>query len=211
MLSCSVMSNSLLTPRTAPYQAPLSMGFPRQEYWSGLPFPSPGDLPDPRVKPVSLAPPALAGRFFSTVPRGNLPGRGHKSCDVWELISQEKSIQFQLLGIRIVRWAFAMFGQPTPFWNACFLSLFEGHLSDPGSKGLRLKFDSCEDWIVGRKLSRAHCPKQIYEFSSFQSFLESTDAETICDWNSRVWFKLRTTYSKLSFLNFSLEISLPGD
>uniref|UniRef100_A0A4W2I4W5 Ion transport domain-containing protein n=1 Tax=Bos indicus x Bos taurus TaxID=30522 RepID=A0A4W2I4W5_BOBOX len=59
--------------------------------------------------------------------------------------------------------------------------LFEGHLSGPGSKGLRLKFGSCEDWIVGRKLSRAHCPQEIYEFSSFQSFLESADAETTCD------------------------------
>ena len=45
-------------------QAPLSMGLSRQEYWSGLPFPSPGDLPDPRIKPISLATPALAGRFF---------------------------------------------------------------------------------------------------------------------------------------------------
>jgi len=40
-------------------------GFPRQEYWSGLPFPSPGDLPDPGAKPVS---PALAGGFFTTEP-----------------------------------------------------------------------------------------------------------------------------------------------
>ena len=37
------------------HQAPLSMGFPRQEYWSGLPFPSPGDLPDPGIKPASPA------------------------------------------------------------------------------------------------------------------------------------------------------------
>ena len=44
-------------------QAPLSMGFPRQEYWSGLPFPSPGDLPDPGVKPETLMSPALASGF----------------------------------------------------------------------------------------------------------------------------------------------------
>ena len=49
------------------HQAPLFMGFPGQEYQSGLPFPSPRDLPDPGVKPVS---PALAGRFFATEPRG---------------------------------------------------------------------------------------------------------------------------------------------
>ena len=43
------------TPWTTAYQAPLSMGFSRQEYWSGLPFPSPGDLPDPGIEPGSPA------------------------------------------------------------------------------------------------------------------------------------------------------------
>ena len=43
------------TPWTVVYKAPLSMEFSRQEYWSGLPFPSPGDLPDPEIKPRSLA------------------------------------------------------------------------------------------------------------------------------------------------------------
>ena len=52
-----------VTPWTVASQAPLSMGFPRQKYWSGLPFPSPGDLPNPGIKPVSTA---LAGRFFTT-------------------------------------------------------------------------------------------------------------------------------------------------
>ena len=51
-------------------QAPLSMGIPRQEYCSGLPFPSLGDLPDPGIEPVSPESPALAGRFFSTLPPG---------------------------------------------------------------------------------------------------------------------------------------------
>ena len=49
------------------------MGFSRQEYWSGLPFPPPGDLPEPGVKPVSLAPLALAGRFFTAASPGK-PG-----------------------------------------------------------------------------------------------------------------------------------------
>ncbi|ELR49492.1 hypothetical protein M91_06984, partial [Bos mutus] len=48
------------------HQAPLSMRFSRQEYWSGLPFLSPGDLSNPGIKPVSLMSPALAGRFFTT-------------------------------------------------------------------------------------------------------------------------------------------------
>ena len=54
------------TPRTAACQAPLSMGFSRQGYWSGLSFPSQGDLPDPGIKPTSLKSPALAGGFFTT-------------------------------------------------------------------------------------------------------------------------------------------------
>ena len=49
------MSNSFVTPWTVARQASLSMGFPRQEYWSVLPFPSPGDLPDPGIKPASPA------------------------------------------------------------------------------------------------------------------------------------------------------------
>ena len=53
------------TPRNA-HQAPLSMGFPRQEYWSGFPFPSPGDLPDPGIKPTYLESAALAVRLFTT-------------------------------------------------------------------------------------------------------------------------------------------------
>ena len=52
-----------VTPWTVARQAPLSMEFPRPEYWSGLPFPSPGDLPDPETEPPS---PALAGKFFTT-------------------------------------------------------------------------------------------------------------------------------------------------
>ena len=58
-LSRSVMSCSFATPRTVVQQAPLSMNFPRQEYWSGLSFPPPGNPPDTGIKPVSLASPAL--------------------------------------------------------------------------------------------------------------------------------------------------------
>ena len=54
------------TPWTVAHQAPLSMGFSRQEYCSGLPCPPPGDLPDPGIKPKSLTSPALAGGFFTT-------------------------------------------------------------------------------------------------------------------------------------------------
>jgi len=63
------------------YQAPLSIGFSRQEYWSGLPFLSPGDLPDPRIEPTS---PALASGFFTIVP----PGKPHQTSTRRELRSQ---------------------------------------------------------------------------------------------------------------------------
>ena len=54
-----------VTPWTVARQAPLFMGFSRQEYWSGLPCPSLGDLPDPRIKSTSLTSPAVAGGFFT--------------------------------------------------------------------------------------------------------------------------------------------------
>ena len=62
-----VVSDSFGTPWTVARQAPLSTGFPRQECWNGLPFPSPGDLPDPGIEPIS---PSLAGGYFSTEPPG---------------------------------------------------------------------------------------------------------------------------------------------
>ena len=66
----SVMSNSLMTPWDVACQAPLSMGCPRQEYWSGLPFPSPGDLPDPGIEPKSHA---LQANSLSSEPPGKPP------------------------------------------------------------------------------------------------------------------------------------------
>ena len=56
-----------VTPWTVAHQAPPSMGFSRQEYWSGLPFPSPGDLPDPGIKPRS---PALQAKALTSEPPG---------------------------------------------------------------------------------------------------------------------------------------------
>ena len=69
----------LVTPWTVAHQVFLSMGFPRQEYWSSLPFSSPGALPDQRIKPTSLVSSALAGGFLTTMPPG-------KSCDIIQLI-----------------------------------------------------------------------------------------------------------------------------
>ena len=65
--ACLVMSDSA-TPWTVTQQAPLSMGFPRQEYWSGLPLPPPGGLPDLGIKPASPVATSLASGFLTTDP-----------------------------------------------------------------------------------------------------------------------------------------------
>ena len=62
MLSCV---QSFATPWPVALQAPLFMQFSRQEYWSGVPFPTPGDLPNPGIEPASIASPTLAGGFFT--------------------------------------------------------------------------------------------------------------------------------------------------
>ena len=67
---------TLETPWTVACQAPLSMGFSRQEYWSGLLFPSPGNLPNPGIDPVSFA---MAGGFFTTEP----PGKASEKESKW--------------------------------------------------------------------------------------------------------------------------------
>ena len=67
-------------PMDCSCQAPLFMGFSRQEHWSGLPCPSPGDLPAPRIEHMSLMSPALAGRFFTT-------------STTWEAQSQSQSLR----------------------------------------------------------------------------------------------------------------------
>ena len=61
---------TLYDPMACSPQAALSMGFPKQEFWSGLPFPLPGDLLHPGIKPTSPSTPALAGGFFTTEPLG---------------------------------------------------------------------------------------------------------------------------------------------
>ena len=100
------------TPWTEVCQAPLSMEFSRQEYWSRVPFPSLGYLPDPGVEPASLVSPGLAGGFFTTVPPGKLlwkaggmakaedlswcafnPGKERQHYTVLHLVCQEDKLQ----------------------------------------------------------------------------------------------------------------------
>ena len=66
MPSCFSCVQFYETPWTVALQAPLSMGFSRQEYWNGLPCPTPGDLPNPRIELVFLMSPILASGFFTT-------------------------------------------------------------------------------------------------------------------------------------------------
>ena len=82
-----------------PYRAPLSMGFSRQEYWSGLLCPPPGDLPDPGIKPRSLTSPALAGGFFTTRATWEAPG----SKTLWQIQGEkmEAMADFIFLGSKI--------------------------------------------------------------------------------------------------------------
>ena len=68
----------LKTPWAVAHQGPLSMGFSRQEYWSRLPFPSSGDLPNPGIEPESLTSPALAGCSLPLTP----PGKSRNSADL---------------------------------------------------------------------------------------------------------------------------------
>ena len=93
------MSASFDTPRSVARQA-LSMGFARQEHWSGLPFPSLGNLPDPEIKPIS---PVLVGSFFTTVTfrklelRSNVPWEPGSSVSVLP-ISPTQGYAAPLLG-----------------------------------------------------------------------------------------------------------------
>ena len=75
--ACMISHIRLFIPWTVAHQAPLSMEVSRQECWSGLPFPSPGDFPDSEIEVISLASPALAGGFFTTEP----PGKSTYTCN----------------------------------------------------------------------------------------------------------------------------------
>ena len=76
-LLCFNRVSLFATPGTVAHQAPLAMGFPRQEYWNALLFPPPEDFPDPGIKPPTLTSPALAGGFFTTTATWEAPFTKH--------------------------------------------------------------------------------------------------------------------------------------
>ena len=106
---CAKLRLLFATPWTAARQAPLSMGFSRQDYWSGLPFPSPGDLPNPGITPPSPASPALAGRFSTT----ELPGKPQnckiinlccvKSLSLWKFVRAATEKQMHIPCIFLIQ------------------------------------------------------------------------------------------------------------
>ena len=79
-------------------QALLSMGFSRQEYWSGLPSPPPGDLPDPRIEPASVTSPALTGGFFTTSATREKAMTPHSSTLAWKIPWMEEPGRLQSMG-----------------------------------------------------------------------------------------------------------------
>ena len=97
-----------VTPWTIAHQAPLSMGFSRQECWSGLPFPALGDLTDPGIEPASLVSPTLAGRFLTTC--GNL--ETHMS-----------SMGFLYVSFKLSLLEMSIFCHNAPLWIYFCLSL----------------------------------------------------------------------------------------
>ena len=87
-----------MTPQTVARKAPLSMEFPREQYWNGLPFPSPEDLPDPGIE---LTSPALAGRFFTTEP----PGKPHVHNEYYTIRVQFLETNFIRYGLKLTEYA----------------------------------------------------------------------------------------------------------
>ena len=82
---CPVVSDSVI-PWTVGLQVPLSIRFSRQEYWNGLPFPSPGDLPHSGIKHKSLVSPAVTDKFFTTGP----PGKPCDTITLWDMVKRRK-------------------------------------------------------------------------------------------------------------------------
>ena len=125
MLSHSVVSDSE-TPGTAACVAPPSMGFSRQEYWDGLPFPPPRDLPDPGIKPGSLAALALAGGFFY-------------HCTTWKAPSAGCQLKLDpVLGLEVreqdavLQWRRAKARAPSTGQRSCQPSRDKGMRNYPG-------------------------------------------------------------------------------
>ena len=110
------------TPWTVTRQAPLSMGFSRQEYWRGLPCPPPEDLLDPGIKPSSLTLSALIGKFFSTSARIGLqvPPTPTYACGPWNQWNRQQRLISALNGqVVTVRKMLAELKKLISKWSSC--------------------------------------------------------------------------------------------
>ena len=102
------MSQLFATLRTVVCQAPLSTGFSRQEYWSELPCPPPGHLPDPGIKPTSLTSADLAGRFFTTSTTWEAQSAAYPHGIVIE--REEKQTFLQILNLKLDTFVYELLG-----------------------------------------------------------------------------------------------------
>ena len=121
MPSCFNHVQLFATPWTVAHQAPLSMVLSRQEYWSGLPFPSPGDLPNPKI--ISLMSPALAGGSFPLVPLGipactpfmlNFPRQSSKTRSYICFVECKEPFFVFLLSISLAHYFMIILSAPWP-------------------------------------------------------------------------------------------------
>ena len=137
-----------VTSRTVVHQAPLSVEFSKQEFWSRLPFSPLGDLSDPGIEPEILASPALAGRFFTTA----LPGKPYKSCS-WCLLFLfaetllPRNFRFPLSGCSCCHGS----GHNGPAWAQTLYLAEESQESSkgklgPSESGLQTKL--CFIWLL---------------------------------------------------------------
>ena len=129
VLSCVQLT---AIPWTVARQAPRSSGFPRQEYWSGLPFPPPGHLPDPGIAPVSLGSPALVDGFLTTSAASEAPGMGLVFTSVWCVGHSVVSDSLQPHGLRPTR-VLCPWNSTGKHTGVCCSSLLQGIFPTQGS------------------------------------------------------------------------------
>ena len=127
-----------MTPWTVARQAPLSMGFPKQEYWSGLPFPSPGDFPDPWIKPTSSA---LQADSLPSEPPGKLKNTALGSLSLLQGIFPIQESNWGILHCR---------------WILCQLS-YEGSLGVPLKEALCSPFWSRSQSFLSQPPQQRAC------------------------------------------------------
>ena len=171
---------------TVACQAHLSMGFSRQKYWGGLPFPTPGDLHNPGIEPASLGSPALAGRFFTVAPPGKFKV---KRSSLWYLL---KSI----------------FRIGLPWWYSGKVSAFNAGVI--GDVGLIFELGRSPGGGNGNPLQYS-CLGNPRDRGAWQAIVDGvTNNGTWQKWLSThtpsgLWSQLLTT-SKISFSAFSIYI-----